>query len=117
MGALTQVLIANFRRLQGACGTQAAFGERLGLSQSEVSKFASGHRGWETLRRLEDRLDAAGIDPLELVAGVSDRLNAEERGLIERLRGLSARDRRLVLGLIDELEAQPGTLESPTQER
>ena len=117
MGALTQLLIANFRRLQGASGTQAAFGERLGLSQSEVSKFAAGRRGWETLRRLEERLEAAGIDPLELVAGVGDGLNAEERGLVARMRALSDRDRRLVLGLLEELEAQPGTLERPTQER
>lgn len=70
MGSLVARMRENLARLRGDL-SQERFAELLGCKQSQISFYLSGRRGWHQVGEWEERLERAGIDPLELVADPS----------------------------------------------
>ena len=67
MPDLGLVLAANLRRVRKKhAGTQERFAEMIGFSQPRLSELERG-KGWEQIRGLGERLEAAGINPIELL--------------------------------------------------
>ena len=81
MTKLYDLMLRNFRRLLSQHDSQEVLASKMGVSQPVISDYLKG-KGWNSVKRLDERLVQAGIDPLELIAVASipaPGLKKEER--------------------------------------
>ena len=72
MGDLVDLMVQNFKGLRSRFKTQEDFGDRLGISQGQVSNYITG-KSWTQLNRLEGYLIKAGLDPDERLHLLNDK--------------------------------------------
>jgi transcriptional regulator with XRE-family HTH domain len=97
MPDLGVVLAANLRRVRKKhAGTQERFSEMVGFSQPRLSELERG-KGWEQIRGLGERLEEAGINPLELL---NLELDEEQAELVELYNAADPRTKEAIRHLL-----------------
>jgi len=99
MADIGKLLANNLRRIRKKTGcTQEEFAERLGIMQGRLSDLENA-KGWKQISGFADKLELAGIDPLELFQHGSQP-TVEEAELLELIRSSDPVTRSAILALL-----------------